>query len=77
VSFHRARVWGLFIRRPVNQDACGEEEPKKDGGTYPMKGMGDLEAKEMIGTDERTVWGSGRVYIARLELKSANVSIGR
>lgn len=43
-----------------------------------MKGMGDLETEEMIGTDERTVqWGSGRVYIARLEMKSANVSIGR
>jgi hypothetical protein len=54
----------LFIRRPVNQDACGEEgeeEPKKDGGTYPVKGMGDLETEEIIGTDGRTVWGSGMV----------------
>jgi hypothetical protein len=38
-------------------------------GTYPVKGMGDLETEEIIDTDIQMVRGSGRVCIARLDFE--------
>ena len=49
----------------------GSGEPKKSEAAYPVKGMGDLETKEM--TDRHKDRGMSR---SRLVSKSANSGVG-
>jgi hypothetical protein len=65
---------GRSTRTHAMMKGMRDRKGTEQGEACPVKGMGGLGTEGVIGTDKRTVRGSGKVYVATS--KSANASIG-